>query len=303
MNRIIKNKDCIEKIKRLKEKLEQLHNVKIILDPNISIGLGDCPSIIDKKSKINIGVHEIKRKLFNIDYDVDISLLTTAVVSLHHEVQHCVQSTEYFNENKVIDTNHIYMLTNLIACMGAYEGYYNPHVDSYNYFHNPREIDAEYEGIIGAHEYLSNLYSEDIANELILDYINNKDYGYYFINTSSPYTLIEDVDQAFKEAYENSKKDKRKYRAWSKDEDESIRYALGLNGTFLSCFSKIKDPAIQDKILAGAYLKSLEEVNDFELDDVFPLLEICKKDIYKEFDEFIEEIRRPKTIEEYEFLP
>ena len=148
---------------KIMELIDKLKNagIPIAVNYNMNIGNGLCPLIFDNgdNKNINIGLKELKYPIGNIS-SVDF---TKIIISIFHESRHYYQQTELYKKPEYKED-----LYNLIACIGAYEGYYNPNNIAYNYYHNPREIDAEYSGIIEGYKYLYNIFNSEEAKELIL---------------------------------------------------------------------------------------------------------------------------------------
>ena len=92
------------------------------------------------------------------------------------------------------------------------------------------EIDAERCGISDAGAFLSQHFGNDKAEELLLQYVNNKvDNWDYYIGRPKcgiGYTNIRDVFDAFDGAYESAKHSIRRYdKNWSQCIDEAFLFA------------------------------------------------------------------------------
>ena len=148
--------------------------------------------------------------------------------------------------------------------MGCYYGYYCIKTNPENYFHNPREIDAEYSGIKETYSYLSKIYTEEKAKDLIINHINSKIGTLYYVEIKEPVKSIKEIDIIFKNAIRKSKLKKRMYNINFRDIDETIKYCQNINDEFILKINDINNGVLQDKVLAGAYMKYL---NDFNLEN------------------------------------
>lgn len=294
-------KEIYDILNNLIVNISEKYDIKFKMDYGINIGNGETPNTLNnKKVKIKIGIKELKNRFFS--KEVDDILLTKGIVCIYHELQHYIQMTEYFNQTKVIDTDNLYMLTNFIACIGNYDGYYNPDNGSYNYWRNPREINAEYEGIVNTYEYLSVLYDEDKAKGMILDYINSKT-GNYFIpvrdeNGNCINKSLNDIDSAFKLAYEQSKQIKRLYNTDYINIDKSFIYGQELDSNFVEDFLQVNNPIQQDRLLTGLYLQNLNLHLDNQIESQFITVRVIKPECINEADEFISNIKNIKNNKE-----
>ena len=111
----------------------------------------------------------------------------------------------------------IYIALSYMAQQGNY-GYY-----SYNYYNNPYEIDAEYNGLKGAHDYLSTYFGKSNSEKMLIDYANrkNENRNSYFVKPKEKkyFQSYDEILKSLKDLFHESKKiGNRDY----KDNQESI---------------------------------------------------------------------------------
>ena len=151
---------------------------------------------------------------------------TYALVSIYHENQHVKQFQNM--QNNVNESN-------LDDCISYFaNGSNNQMFYEDNYFQNINEIEAEYAGINNAYKYLCEHYDSNIAEKLIVDYVNDKsckgilDKQRYFVNSSrfKSFRTLSSINVAFENAYENAKISRRKYYKTAYGRDEVMTYML-----------------------------------------------------------------------------
>ena len=257
-----------QEITRLINNITLAEGIGFHLNYKMKIGNGSCPNIISPESKIEIGMKELLFPFYNIS---EIDYIST-IITIFHENHHFIQESNYFNQDKVIDTDNIYMLINHIACIENYNYYLE------NYYNNPREIDAEREGILDAYNYFCDMYNKTIANDYIIKYINYKTSFVYFINKKDGclFDNIDIINKAFKEVFKKSKNIPRRYNMDYENEDNPVIYGKGILDSDISCeIFNLHNPIIQDKFMAGLTLIYLKDKSDNYIYNNFKLLKKC----------------------------
>lgn len=126
------------------------------------------------------------------DYVSDYTYVA-GIVSVYHETQHIKQQIHPEDANIVKS----FIVAN-------YEPQYDP--PTANYWNMPHEINAEYEGIINAHEYLTVKLGQEKADAAILNYVNDRAHGNYFVHKHvwQKFKSLDEVTDAFDDAYEHA---------------------------------------------------------------------------------------------------
>lgn len=140
---------------------------------------------------INIGIGDINRS--NIDY-YQLMLLFK---STFHELAHVKQEFRHLYEtsDEMLSMGLVY-----ISCL-LYFSYYK---EPYNYFHNLKEVDAEYNGLLDAYNLMQSLFGNYISDKCLLTFIRHHVDRYrlshksYYIDMSHYYDNVFDIFDAFK---------------------------------------------------------------------------------------------------------
>ena len=186
--------------------------------------------------------------------------LVRILINIFHEIKHAKQQYDFF-ESSFIDIDFLQLYYNYLACLGNFNGYYNPELNLNNYYHNPRELDAEYSGIKEAYNYLKTSELSEKSEILILDYVNSKIGKVYFITIDNPIHNISEVEElVIKTKYINSKT-KNFYNPNCIDIDKPMQYCQYIDNDFIFKINECNNPQQQDKLLAGAYIKYIEDKN------------------------------------------
>lgn len=242
-----------------------LNGYSYILNDELKVGTGYCEAYNEKNRKIHIGIKELKGVL---NKEIPDYILVYAIINIYHELRHYHQQEDFFNDINYKNSNNKQQIEEFfysyLADMGCYYGYYCIKTNPENYFHNPREIDAEYSGIKETYSYLSKIYTEEKAKDLIINHINSKIGTLYYVEIKEPVKSIKEIDIIFKNAIRKSKLKKRMYNINFRDIDETIKYCQNINDEFILKINDINNGVLQDKVLAGAYMKYL---NDFNLEN------------------------------------
>lgn len=255
----MKRKEIFKNIDQLFETIN-LYGYTLDLNYKISVGNGACDNIYYKDKQLHIGVKELK-SLFNKDYSDELVFLLFK--NIFHELQHLNQQREYFSKNNLIkgDEFKAQMFFNHLACIGAYYGYYSMETNYGHYFNNIREIDAEYNALKNTYDYLSTIMDKEKVNKLLLDFINSKKGKTYYFDIDKEITSIKELDKIFEKTKKKALYKKNTYIINYINKDESIKYMQNINDDFILKVNDVNMSLEQDKLLAGAYIKYIEDKN------------------------------------------
>lgn len=154
--------------------------------------------------------------------------------------------------------------------------------NEFNYFHCPREIEAELYGMFGAYQTCCGLYGKNRADELLINYTNEKvANGVAFVNRKSnfKYSNVDDIFDDMSDAYGESIYGKREYIP-SKDENNLANWCFDRNPGLFAAFNKADEGWQMDKMLASLYLN--QNSNQY-LRDYLPGLSCIDWDINNTF--------------------
>lgn len=257
----MKKKQVIAIIKSIIKKAN-LEDYECILDYTMKCGTGYCDDFFNKGKEIHIGIKELKGVFNNEVSDI---ILTKIIINTYHELRHSFQQRQYYSKTPILNENINNSFINYLACVGGYWGYYNNSINPRNYFTNPRELDAEYNGIKNAYDYISILFSEEKAEKMILNYLNSKIGIQYYIEIREPINNISKIEELFKKAIVKNTINKKYYNTNYIKKDNCISYCQEINDEFVFAINEENNPVMQDKIIAGAYVKYIEDKNIKEI--------------------------------------
>lgn len=168
-------------------------------------------------TKVEIGTSELENvedDKFHLTRDnikIPDEMFVQVVLNMYHEKSHCHQKNELFRQFHFNSQEEYNQLVQEIACNASHE-YYN---GCSNYRFNASEIRAERDGIVGAYEYLCDKFSNIDKKEherIVLNIVNDKMMNSsYFVKQSKPFTSLQEVEDAFDKAYDNSFTKKRSF--------------------------------------------------------------------------------------------
>lgn len=188
---------------------ETSDNIEFGLDKNkiydISINIKDLGSIIEQKFGKILSIN---------DFDFVGYLIT-----LNHEFRHMDNFFNQYKNTRNTAEDCRYLAVNYLTRQGS-DIYYET-----NYEMMPIEIDAEQNGICKAYEYLHRKFPNADCEKLIADVVNYKAENLnYFIKPKYPsgYNTIKEINEAFDVAFEQSKKEQRRYD-YKEYESEDLR--------------------------------------------------------------------------------
>lgn len=136
--------------------------------------------------------------------------IVRSMIGINHEFAHYIQNDFTFRKNDLSVDEQLQLLQD-IACLNNNDFYYG------NYTITASEIQAEQYGIIQTYTHLCTLYSnlsKKQCENLVLDVVNEKmltpGVG-YFVKRNHPFTSLNDVNDAFDDAYQHALHTKRYY--------------------------------------------------------------------------------------------
>ena len=170
---------------------EQYDRTVLYLTRDEDIGEGTTCMDFSEPVWSRVGISDLENAK-NASYVPDYTY-TAGIVSIYHEAQHIKQQIHPEDANIVKS----FIVAN-------YEPQYD--LPTANYWNMPHEINAEYEGIINAHEYLTVKLGQEKADAVILNYVNTRAHGNYFVHKRAwqKFKSLDEVTEAFDDAYEHS---------------------------------------------------------------------------------------------------
>lgn len=196
-NHIVRRK-IVELSRDLTTKFNNVFSISLVDD--FAVGEGSIDDKINGSLNVNIGTYGLYQSLFSYVSDFNF---VNCVVSMHHEGRHAEQVlTLYRDVSSTKLENNRYLAISHLACQNSHNGYYFA-----NRMKNPREIDAEHIAVLRSYYYLSAQFPNVDCEELILDYVNYKaeNSTYYIKHGDKPFESLEEVNDAFDQAFEDSK--------------------------------------------------------------------------------------------------
>lgn len=211
--------------------------------------------------RVVIGMKEIanKKKSFPFVKEPVIpdANFVNVVINMYHEHMHCIQKNQIFRKSDMSDSEKAQTIQEL-ACMDNPEYYIR---DGGNYFTNASEIQAEQYGILHAYNYLCEKFPDVNSKQcecIILNIVNQKMTNSYFVKQSKPFESLDEVIDAFDNAYTKSFAEMRNYnfnRDINNTKDISKKYILSHPKVKNLYTALIFNPRAQDKLVAAINLK------------------------------------------------
>lgn len=222
--------------------------VSVDVTKKLPVGAGDACMDFSEGLHVTVGIGQKDEEYTNIsDYDA-----VAGIVAVYHEFQHIKQQIHQEDANIVKS----FIVAN-------YEPQYDP--PSANYWHMPHEIDAEYTGILNAHKYLISKFGQEKADAAILNYVNERAHGNYFVHKHiwQKFKSLDEVTDAFIVADENAIENLRVYDFSA---DGAIKRS-GIDKTTLKQYlnTRTKEEQISRLVAVEDYLHPglvLDGVND-----------------------------------------
>lgn len=218
------------------------------------------------------------RNLFNTDtyINIDDKCLSMRLPTKLSEAEFVERCVVMFHEQRHIQQRaDEYLSVNEVACIGACGSYY---INEMSYYSNPREIDAERFGIVGAYDFLSSIECQklisDTPDNLIVNYVNDKlnsEYKYFI--QADVVQSVDDIDDLFENAYELTKAEPRYFDVYRSRNDIAIKYLYNEQSAIYNDWKQCKNPIQQDAVLAAStlHLQPVLESNRCLSDDVLLL--------------------------------
>lgn len=208
---------------------------------------------------VEIGIEELehakdeKIHLSKDNIKISDDIFARIVLNTFHEKAHCVQKNVLFRQ-EYPDSDTARQLLQEIAC-NASDAYYDGEI---NYRLNASEIQAEKEGILGAHEYLCAEFPNIDAKEherIILDIVNDKMMkSSYFVKQSTPFTSLQEVEAAFDDAYDESFIMNRRFMMEKKPKDP-VKVFMNDHEDAMEMYCNASTAVEQDRCIAAIALK------------------------------------------------
>ena len=208
---------------------------------------------------VEIGIKELEHakdgKIHLSKDNVKISddVFARIVLNMFHEKAHCIQKNELFRQSNM-DSQVANQLLQEIAC-NASDAYYDGEI---NYRLNASEIQAEKEGILGAHEYLCAEFPNIDAKEherIILDIVNDKMMkSSYFVKQAEPFTSLQEVEAAFDDAYDESFITNRRFMMENESKDP-VKVFMNSHEDAKEMYFKASTAVEQDRCIAAIALE------------------------------------------------
>ena len=230
------------------------NKISCILDDTMSVFVAGSHIADDGQiDDVYIGVSEIFQAKFDFRnrYNVSDSLFVQSVINMYHEQMHCLQRNNLFKQ-PTVDKRQ---LVQEIACRGNYDYYFRDG----NYTINANEIQAEQYGIMQAYDYFCSEY-DDIDSKyhekLLVDIVNNKMNSLsYFIKNHDDFTSLQEIIDAFDDAYDASFSQKRMYYVNNKDTKDCVKQYMQSHDDARNVYLSLTDSLEKDKCVASINLE------------------------------------------------
>ena len=223
-----------------------VNNFIIDLMPSVTLGDGTTRSDNGQLLFSQVGVDKLYSSEYISDYD-----FTAGLVAIYHENRHVEQLRDIHESTEEYTKPLKYSYYATMCC----PEYNNLAYNEFNYFHCPREIEAELYGMFGAYQTCYGLYGRDRADELLINYTNEKvANGVAFVNRKSNfrYSNVDDIFDDMSDAYGESIYGKREYIP-SKDENNLANWCFHKNPGLFVVFNKADEGWQMDRMLASLY--------------------------------------------------
>lgn len=267
----ISKRKAIDKIDSLGKELFTQHGIPFHRTKRM-----DCMTAMTEKSHIGtainvvVGTKEINHTYFYQNVSDEVFVRT--ILNMYHEFEHCYQKNVAFRQESLDECTKKQLIQE-IACAGNYDYYFN---DNGNYRVNASEIQAEKEGIYNTYEYLCDEFPNVDAKEherIILNIVNNKMMTLsYFVEQSTPFTSLQEVEDAFDDAYDTSFTKDREYHVGSEHTQDAVKQYMQTHKDARKVYLSLHDPLEKDRCIAAINLKLHSEwleqypaLNDMDL--------------------------------------
>lgn len=209
-----------------------------------------------KNISIDIGTKGLNTDEEYSDYEAMIP-----IVGIFHEIAHASQIHDRFKKSDKLSK---VLAVNYLAGQCSREYYYGPNLQ--NYYKQSYEIAAQFVGLHMAQSFCSYRFGNETAEKLIINYVNNRieaDSGYIKFKHNKPYTSLEDIYDAFDEAFVKSTTQHRKFDAKRANNgfDTYSDYIRSHDISNMFYLSNFASGLRQDVILSAIYVAEVD-VND-----------------------------------------
>ena len=186
--------------------------------------------------------------------NISDELFVLSVINVYHEKMHCLQRNRLFRQSDLTnDTSN--QLIQEVACRENYDYYFQDG----NYTINASEIQAEQYGIMKSYEYLCSMFghmNSKYHEKLLVDIVNNKmNSSSYFIKNHGDFTSLQEIIDAFDDAYDTSFLQKRMYYVNNKDTKDCVKQYMQSHDDARNVYLSLTDSLEKDKCVASINLK------------------------------------------------
>lgn len=252
----MKGRDILELVRLVKFRIYDETGYDVLLRDDESKFYGNTDDYV-YYCEPKIGIKDFKG---HPDVDFPLEFVAMPVVNMCHEVYgHCTQVDKQFERaspmNRVLALSHY-------ACQSSahYYGTYGDGRVYDRYFKHPHEIASQYAGIRMADRFLTEIYDQDTANDMLCSYVNyrvSKDSE--FVSPDKPYVSVSDILDDFDKAF---RKCALAHREYDYNKDYGPGYASELclyakerqDPKYVSRMEHCQNGMKQDWIAASIYL-------------------------------------------------
>lgn len=252
-----------KKINKLGKQLFTKAGLRFTKRNDVSIATaGTYSNAAGYATRVAIGVKNLKyasdgeSHLSKRDVEVSDDVFARIVLNMYHEKSHCHQKNELFKQSHFNSQEECNQLLQEIACRAS-DDYYD---GCGNYQLNAGEIRAERDGIVGAYKYLSKEFpniDEKEHERIVLGIVNSKmmdPKADYFVERVEPFKSLQEVLDAFDDAYDKSFTEKRIFKMEKKPKDP-VKAFMNEHEDAMEMYFKAPTAVEQDRCIAAIALE------------------------------------------------
>lgn len=250
-----------KKINKLGKQLFTKAGLRFTKRNDVSIATaGTYSNAAGYATRVAIGVKNLKyasdgeSHLSKRNVEVSDDVFARIVLNMYHEKSHCHQKNELFKQSHFNSQEECNQLLQEIACRAS-DDYYD---GCGNYQLNAGEIRAERDGIVGAYKYLRKEFpniDEKEHERIILDIVNDKmRKSSYFVKQAELFTSLQEVLDAFDDAYDKSFTEKRIFKMEEKPKDP-VKAFMNDHEDAMEMYFKAPTAVEQDRCIAAIALE------------------------------------------------
>ena len=250
-----------KKIDKLGKQLFKTSGLRFTKRNDVSIATaGTYSNAVGYATGVAIGVKDLKYasderfRISKRNVEVSDDVFARIILNMYHEKSHCYQKNELFRQSHFNVQEENNQLVQEIACRASDEYYEG----CSNYRFNASEIRAERDGIVGAYKYLCNEFpdvNEKEHERIILNIVNDKMMNLsYFVKQSKPFTSLQEVEDAFDNAYDNSFMQKRRF-IMEREPKDPVKIFMNDHEDAKEMYCTESIAVKQDKYIAAIALK------------------------------------------------